>query len=218
MVRVHPAGVQQMAIINESGLYALTFRSRHPAARQFLLKVTREVLPKIRKTGSYSAVPAPTHPAIPQTFADALQFAADQARQIERQAAEIEAAEVMVAEMAPRAEAWDDLASGDGDYLVGDAAKMLCRVDGISTGQNRLYRFMAEKRWIYRANGKTGPWRAMQSAVDAGWLAERVSMGFHVRDDEVVANAPQVRVTVRGLERLRKMMTGGGDGLRAIEG
>ncbi|HHW4670313.1 MAG TPA: BRO-N domain-containing protein [Xylella fastidiosa subsp. multiplex] len=42
-------------IISESGLYALILRSRKPEARKFAKWVTSEVLPSIRKTGSYTA-------------------------------------------------------------------------------------------------------------------------------------------------------------------
>jgi len=47
-------GAQEMTIINESGLYSLILSSRLPAAKQFKHWVTREVLPSIRKTGTYS--------------------------------------------------------------------------------------------------------------------------------------------------------------------
>ena len=40
--------------INESGLYSLILRSRMEAAKKFKRWVTKEVLPTIRKTGSYS--------------------------------------------------------------------------------------------------------------------------------------------------------------------
>lgn len=49
-----PGGEQRVTIINESGLYALVLRSRKPEARKFAKWVTSEVLPAIRKTGSYS--------------------------------------------------------------------------------------------------------------------------------------------------------------------
>ena len=49
-----PGGDQRVTIINESGLYALVLRSRKPEARKFAKWVTSEVLPAIRKTGSYS--------------------------------------------------------------------------------------------------------------------------------------------------------------------
>lgn len=42
-------------IINESGLYNLIFRSRKESAKAFRKWVTSEVLPAIRKTGSYQA-------------------------------------------------------------------------------------------------------------------------------------------------------------------
>lgn len=41
-------------LINESGFYALAFRSELPNAKQFRHWVTFKVLPSIRKTGSYS--------------------------------------------------------------------------------------------------------------------------------------------------------------------
>jgi prophage antirepressor-like protein len=46
-------GNQQMAIVNEAGLYNLIFTSRKDEAKQFKKWVTHEVLPQIRKTGSY---------------------------------------------------------------------------------------------------------------------------------------------------------------------
>ena len=43
----------QLNAVSESGLYALIFRSRKPEAKSFRKWVTSEVLPSIRKTGSY---------------------------------------------------------------------------------------------------------------------------------------------------------------------
>lgn len=58
-----------LMLINESGLYSLIFKSKLPNARKFKRWVTSEVLPTIRKTGSYTNVP--------QSFAQALRLAAD---------------------------------------------------------------------------------------------------------------------------------------------
>ncbi|MFT8551839.1 MAG: Bro-N domain-containing protein [Acetobacter okinawensis] len=49
-----PGGPQEMNIINESGLYNLIFTSRKPEAKRFRKWVTGEVLPSIRRTGSYA--------------------------------------------------------------------------------------------------------------------------------------------------------------------
>ncbi|HEX3038146.1 MAG TPA: Bro-N domain-containing protein [Oscillospiraceae bacterium] len=46
--------VTQTAIINESGLYSLIFSSKLPKAKEFKHWVTSEVLPSIRKTGTYA--------------------------------------------------------------------------------------------------------------------------------------------------------------------
>ena len=48
-----PQGMQDMAIINESGLYSLIFSSKLESAKRFKHWVTSEVLPSIRKTGAY---------------------------------------------------------------------------------------------------------------------------------------------------------------------
>lgn len=47
--------------INESGLYSLMLRSKKPEAEAFRHWVTSEVLPSIRKTGSYTVQSQPTN-------------------------------------------------------------------------------------------------------------------------------------------------------------
>lgn len=60
-------GRQRQNHVNESGLYALILGSTKDAAKRFKRWVTGEVLPAIRRTGSYTtpgtlaALPAPTH-------------------------------------------------------------------------------------------------------------------------------------------------------------
>ena len=46
-------GNPNVSVINESGLYALIIRSNKPEAKKFRKWITSEVLPAIRKTGSY---------------------------------------------------------------------------------------------------------------------------------------------------------------------
>lgn len=48
-------GNPNMTIINESGLYSLILSSKLPTAKKFKRWVTSEVLPAIRKTGSYKS-------------------------------------------------------------------------------------------------------------------------------------------------------------------
>jgi prophage antirepressor-like protein len=118
-------------------------------------------------------------------------------------AATVEHRDALVAEVAvlePRAEAWDELASAEGDYSVADAAAMLNRA-GIQTGRDRLFAKLADLRWIYR--GEKGRWRPYASALDAGYMTERAQPPHRDADGELVPSPPQVRVTIRGVERLR---------------
>ena len=50
-----PGGPQDMTVVNESGLFNLVLGSRKPEAKRFKRWVTHEVLPSIRKTGSYAS-------------------------------------------------------------------------------------------------------------------------------------------------------------------
>lgn len=74
-----PGGNQRIFIVSESGLYALIFKSRKENAKRFRKWVTAEVLPQIRKTGSYSV----TQKA-PQTYIEALEalIEAEKAKQL----------------------------------------------------------------------------------------------------------------------------------------
>lgn len=62
-----PGGIQEMSVVSECGFYSLVLGSRKPKAKRFKRWVTHEVLPSIRKTGSYAvrgaltSLPAPTH-------------------------------------------------------------------------------------------------------------------------------------------------------------
>lgn len=188
---------QRAAIVNEPGLYELIFQSRRPEAKAFRRWVTAEVLPAIRKTGRYETAPAPQ---VPQTYAQALRAAADadEAR---------EAAEKRAAELEPRAESWDALASADGDYLVRDAAKVLSRDPMISIGERRLFGYMEHLRWIYRQPSDRR-WRAYQAQVDTGRLVERAMSRPDPDGGDRHIEAPQVRITPKGLHELRQRLNG----------
>ena len=178
-------GVQEFRVIAESDVLRLIIASRLPAAEEFERFVFEQVLPEIRRTGSYVAPETPE-----QLLARALVTAQGV----------IERKDEQIAVLTPRAEAWDELASAEGDYEVADAAKILARA-GVETGRTRLFGQLADLRWIHR--GSHGKWTAYQTAVDAGYLTERPQSHHHPRTGEVVLDPPQVRVTIRGLERLR---------------
>jgi len=50
-----PGGKQNTSIVSESGMYVLVLGSRKPEAKAFRKWITSNVLPEIRRTGSYNA-------------------------------------------------------------------------------------------------------------------------------------------------------------------
>jgi prophage antirepressor-like protein len=182
-------GPQQVAIVNEHGVYALTFTSRKPQAKAFKRWITHEVIPSIRRTGSYAA-PALTGP---QLMAAAL---------IEAQAT-MEQQSEQLAIAAPKAEAFDAFLATTGDYSVNEAAKVLSRHHDILTGERRLRGWMEANGWIYRDGGKP---RAYQRRLDQGVLDEKAQWHYHPETGEKVLDTPQVRVTAKGIDALSKAL------------
>ncbi len=135
-----------------------------------------------RLVDRWQELEAAAAPMVPQSFADALQLAADQQRALVAQQAHI-------AVLEPKAAALDQIAEIGGSTSVTQAAKNL----GI--GPKDLLRFLSENRWIYRI-GLTGPWTAYQDRIDDGYLVQKLRV---VAEEHAYQ---QVRVSRKGLAKL----------------
>lgn len=189
-----PGGSQQMTIVSESGMYEVVIRSDKPEAIAFRRWITTEVLPQIRKTGSYGAPELPDVSTAAGVLAMAEQFTAT--------ARALVASESRVAELEPRAEVADRLLAADGDLAVADAAKALTRA-GVKAGGGRLFKDLAARRWIYRAAGD-GRWRVYQRAIETGYMSVIPQSHYHPKTGVLVLDAPQPRVTPKGLANLMR--------------
>lgn len=189
---------RQLNIVSEPGLYSLILRSRKPEAKAFKRWITHEVLPAIRKTGRYEATPTPDITQLDRRALAVMVIEAEDARI---------AAEARAAELEPRARSWDVLASADGDFSVGEAAKILSRDPAIQLGERRLFATLAEIGWVFRGRAD-GRWRPYQSAVEAKRLSELPQSHYHPRTGELVLDPPQVRVTPKGLHELHRRLGG----------
>lgn len=118
-------GNPNITIITESGVYELVFTSRKPEAENFKRWIRKEVLPSIRRTGSYSIVP--------RTFAEALRLAADleEARQ----------------KLLPKVQGYDYLMNAAGTVTIGEAAKIL---DIKGFGPQKIFKLLMIEEIIYR--------------------------------------------------------------------
>lgn len=89
-----PGGKQDVAAINEYGLYNLVLSSRKPEAKEFKRWITHDVIPAIRKNGSYSI-------AIPKTLPEALRAYADEVESHNATKAIVAQQEQQIAEFKP---------------------------------------------------------------------------------------------------------------------
>lgn len=125
--------MQKTPIINESGVYALIFGSKLPDAKKFKHWVTSEVLPQLRKTGSYSAKEMSSEELMAKAFIEAKSI-------MERQNKEI-------IEMKPKALFADTVAASNSSILVGQEAKLISQ-SGCKIGQNRFFAWLRENGYL----------------------------------------------------------------------
>ncbi len=173
-----------VTVVSESGMYSLILWSQKPQAVPFRRWVTHEVLPSIRRTGSYS---------VPQSREERLALAVIDAQ------AMITERDERIAELEPRAKVADELLDASGDMSVADAAKVLTRA-AVPVGSTRLFSHLADLGWLYR--GGDGRWHVRQSAIETGRMSVLPQTHHHPRTGEVVVDAPQPRVTPKGVAYL----------------
>lgn len=129
-------GIQQANFVNEDGLYDVILDSRKPEAKKFRKWITSEVLPSIRKTGSYSV-----QPKLP-SYAEALRQLADKVEENERLQLENK-------EMKPKAEFFDTVADSKTAISMNDVAKVL-GIKGM--GRNNLFEFLRNEKILMSNN------------------------------------------------------------------
>lgn len=133
-------GKQEMATVNEYGLYNLVLSSRKPEAKEFKRWITHDVLPTLRKTGSYSL-------NIPKTLPEALRAYADEVEQHNKTKALVEA-------QRPKVLFADAVSTSNTDILVGDLAKLLSQ-NGYAVGQNRLFERLRKEGYLISRKGNS---------------------------------------------------------------
>lgn len=119
-----------MKFINESGLYSLIISSKKPEAKTFKRWVTSEVLPSIRKTGSYNV-----QKQAPQTYLEALKALV--ASEEEKEQLKL-TNETLTQELTDVSAQRDKAIQTKQQISDSKTAKALGRVGGLVTANNRL--------------------------------------------------------------------------------
>ena len=128
-----------MSFVNESGLYSLIFGSKLENARQFKRWVTSEVLPAIRKSGSYVAKK--------WSRKELAQMVLQQEEEMEMLRLENLRKDVRIEEQKPKVVFADAIVGSKTSCLIGELAKLLTQ-NGFEIGQNRLFAWMRDNHYL----------------------------------------------------------------------
>ena len=163
-------------VINEYGLYSLVLSSRKPEAKEFKRWITHDVLPSLRKYGTYSM-------NIPRTLPDALKA----------YASEIEAhnqTKALLEEQKPKVIFADAVSASDTDILIGDLAKLLNQ-NGHNIGQNRLFERLRKEGYLIsrKGNSYNSP---TQKAMELGLFRIKETAITHADGRTTINKTPKV--------------------------
>lgn len=173
-------GVQEMTVINESGLYSLVLSSKLPSAKKFKRWVTSEVLPALRKTGQYQVKELSGQELMAKALIEAQSVLAAKDKVIE--------------EMKPKVVFADAVATSHTSILVGELAKIL-KQNGIDMGQKRLFAWLRENGFLIKRKG-TDYNMPTQKAMDLGLF--EIKEGSYVNGSGVNITTKTPKVTGKG--------------------
>lgn len=176
-------GEQTVKIIPERDVYRLVMRSKLPAAERFEDWVTGEVLPSIRKTGSYGIDPV-----------KALNDPATLRQLLLENVEKVLALEGAVAEARPKVEVYDRLVESSDTLGFREACKDIHAATGAKEPEVKA--MMVFRRWIQRLGGRLSPAHYGQ---EQGYVT--------VREREIVNGdgekkfVQELRITRKGVTR-----------------
>jgi phage antirepressor YoqD-like protein len=131
---------------------------------------------------------------IPTTYAEALQAAADQAK-------DNQTLRLVILDQAPKVAAIKRLAAAEGAICITDAAKHL------QLKPSKLFAWMQQNRWIFRRQG-SGRWTAYQPRITSGFMVHKVTALKPDSETGADRAAFDPLVTPKGLARLAELNIG----------
>lgn len=178
-------------IINESGLYSVILRSDKPQAKPFRKWVTSEVLPSIRKTGSYSVKDSYM---IEDPIERAKRWIEEQ-QEKKQLTAQVSALTVDKAIMQPKADYFDQLVDRNLLTNLRDTAKEL------HIKQTEFIAFLLDKKYMFRnQKGKLMPYA---KHLDTGLFEIK-----EFTNKKTGFSSNQALITPKGRETFRLLLLG----------
>ena len=136
--RGHMNSTLKTYLVNESGLYATILRSNKPIARKFKRWVTKEVLPTIRKTGSYSIRTQPQQLSLVEVLEMCLASEKERLRLEEENKS-----------LKPKVELYDIICTSDNSMTLEEAIKTLSIPN---FGTKKFLDYLRKRRFLTQKN------------------------------------------------------------------
>lgn len=177
----HPQNPDKFLAVNvipEGDIYRLVSGSELPSAEKFERWVFDEILPAIRKTGTYSL-----SPQIPQTLSAALRLAADQAETIEHQSKQLN-------EQKPKVVFAESVECSKGSILV-KGLSVILKQNGLDIGQNRLFERLRNEGYLCRQRGYNFN-KPTQKALDLKVMQEKTTTINRPDREPIITNTPLI--------------------------
>ena len=152
-------------LINESGMYSLILSSKLESAKKFKKWVTSEVLPSLRKTGTYSMEQLSKDFYIPQTYADALILAGNLQKRVQEQHERIKEQKKVIEVQKPKVEFYDTVTKSESTFDMAEVAKLL-KIPNV--GSVKLFEFLREQDVL--SDNKANWNEPYQNYVNAGYF------------------------------------------------
>lgn len=180
---------QLLTYVTESGMYSLILGSKLPQAKQFKHWVTSQVLPSIRKKGSYSlSIESLSRKdlalMVVQAEEEKEQILLENKKQLE-----------IIEEQKPKVCFADAVLSSKDSILIGELAKLLCQ-NGYQTGEIRLYEKLRNEGYLCKYGSERN--LPTQRYLEMGLF--EITKGARTGNGGVMHTTRTTKVTQRGCE------------------
>jgi len=178
-----------LQIINEKDVYRLIMRSKLESAEKFQDWVMDEVLPSIRKTGSYSIQKQP------QTKLEWMELC------VETEKKRL-LAEKIIQEQKPKVDYADGIIASNQEIKIGDFAKAISN-EKYKIGQNNCFKWLRNNKYLMHDN------KPYQRYINCGWF--KVQEGSHLRDNDETCIHFTTHITPKGQIAISKKLYESGE-------
>lgn len=159
-------GIQEMVVINESGLYSLILGSKLPNTKKFKRWVTSEVLPSIRKHGMYATDELLANPDFAIQVFQELKAEREKRSLLETT---VKVQEQQIAELQPKASYYDIVLNCKDLVSISIIAK--------DFGKTAIWlnQYLHDKGIQYKQGGKNGIWLLYQKYAEQGYTGTKTN-------------------------------------------